>query len=359
MAGAAECTVLTSVSNISACPVSSIRNLARACGRDGSTGCRTKQKATNGDIGDGRRSATHAVDGDLTTSSLAAPHDAEWNPLLGDTDPWWRVELFASSSVFNVSLTLPGSETLGVNNRRVVTHPISIYIGESPDFVNNFRCASNVNRPDNSMTVQILVPCEGVGRYLHIVMPGPDEILRLTEVEVMGCHLEVPPSASVFPAGYSRWNHETGTCLPCPVGWTTDSNVAGPDMWQRCNVPCSEAMMNDASTGCKGAWYKVTGSSCRQKCAAVGLDCKRESIYFTTTFDRAKSVFDLMGETSTCSSAKPRPISTAFAWIGWGPGQVVSVYFKGSERARNWACRCERSSIDLNFEAISPLKCAR
>ena len=151
--------------------------------------------------------------------------------------------------------------------------------------------------------------------------------------------MEVPPSASVFPAGYSRWNHETGTCLPCPVGWTTDSNVAGPDMWQRCNVPCSEAMMNDASTGCKGAWYKTLAypyigggfgysNSCGAKCAAVGLHCNENSIYFTTTFDRAKSVYDLLGETSTCSSAKPVPISTVFAPL-WniqhsgGLGQMV------------------------------------
>ena len=87
-------------------------------------------------------------------------------------------------------------------------------------------------------------------------------------------------------------------------------------MWQGCNVPCSEAMMNDASTGCKGAWYTTqywpsvynghvwdgTGNSCTQKCASLGLRCDLETIKFTTTFDRAKSVLELMGEFSTCAS---------------------------------------------------------
>ena len=63
-------------------------------------------------------------------------------------------------------------------------------------------------------------------------------------------------------------------------------------MWRGCNVPCPEAMMNDAATGCRGAWYTTnywtnaynghvwdgTGSSCTQKCASLGLRCDLETI---------------------------------------------------------------------------------
>ena len=140
--------------------------------------------------------------------------------------------------------------------------------------------------------------------------------------------MEAVPSASRCPAGFSSWNMSTGTCKACPVGWTTDSNVAGPDMWQGCNVPCSPAMMNDVSTGCRGAWYKTLAwpdcwncpNSCRDKCTSLGLQCNLESLKFVTTFDRAKSVFDLMGESSTCSSANP-PIGLEYSY-GMGPGQV-------------------------------------
>ena len=277
-------------------------------------------------------SIASAIDGDLATTSVTA----------SSTDPWWSVELFASTSVLSVTLTLPGSGTLGPNDVPIVdvTHPLSIYVGDSPDFGQNQRCTADVSRPDSSSSHQLIVPCQGVGRYVHVVMPGNDRVLMLTEVEVIGNHLETAPAASGCPAGYSSWN--SGVCEPCPVGWTTNNNVAGPDMWQGCNVPCSATMMNDDSTGCKGAWYKTLsypsstgnwgwsdtgiGNSCTAKCAGVGLQCNLQSLRFASTFDRVRSVFELLGESSVCN---PPGAHIRFGWstpvesppLGWGPTQ--------------------------------------
>ena len=308
--------------------VVSPKNLVRVCGRDGSTICRPNQKVTSMH----HRGPELAIDGDLATTSVTA----------SSTDPWWSVELFASTSVLSVTLTLPGSGTLGPNNVPIVdvTHPLSIYVGDSPDFGQNQRCTADVSRPDSSSSHQLIVPCQGVGRYVHVVMPGNDRVLMLTEVEVIGNHLETAPAASGCPAGYSSWN--SGVCEPCPVGWTTNNNVAGPDMWQGCNVPCSATMMNDDSTGCKGAWYKTLswpsstgnwgwsdtgiGNSCTAKCAEVGLQCNLQSLRFASTFDRVRSVFELLGESSVCN---PPGAHIRFGWstpvesppLGWGPTQ--------------------------------------
>ena len=128
------------------------------------------------------------------------------------------------------------------------------------------------------------------------------------------------------PVGYGRWN--SSTCKPCPVGWTTTSGGATQDMWQGCTVPCSEAMMSNASTGCKGAWYQTLshpqvsqGVSCTAKCAEKGLRCNWQALNFTSTVGHARSVFDLLGVSSSCNPSTISIQSDPYDWGGWGAGQ--------------------------------------
>jgi hypothetical protein len=121
---------------------------------------------------------------------------------------------------------------------------------------------------------------------------------------------------------HGRWN--ATTCRPCPVGWTTTSGGATQAMWQGCTVPCSEAMMSDAATGCRGAWYQtlrwpqVTSdsmdNSCTAKCAEKGLRCNWQAINFTSTVGLARSVFEVTGVWSSCD---PDPSWTSTIAIGY------------------------------------------
>ena len=148
-------------------------------------------------------------------------------------------------------------------------------------------------------------------------------------------------ATATCPVGYGKWN--ATTCKPCPVGWTTTSGGATQDMWQGCTVPCSEAMMSDAVTGCKGAWYQtmsyplVYGDaqavSCTAKCAEKGLQCNWQALNFTSTVGHTRSVFDLLGVLSSCNcdarlvpqefaaSCLTDPSTIAIGW--WGPGQMT------------------------------------
>jgi len=120
---------------------SRIRNLVRVCGRDGSSICRTAQKSTSGGT------SNKAIDGNFATSMQVSSS-------VDVTDPWWRVELLALSSVFNVTLTLPGSAT---------SRPLSMYVGTSTDYRYNSLCAAI-----SPSSVKLQVPCSGVGRYLTL-----------------------------------------------------------------------------------------------------------------------------------------------------------------------------------------------
>ena len=134
-------------------------------------------------------------------------------------------------------------------------------------------------------------------------------------------------TTTTCPVGYGLWS--SSTCKPCPVGWTTTSDGATHNMWQGCTVPCSEAMMSNAATGCKGAWYKtlsypqVYGDtqavSCTAECAGKGLQCNWKTLNFTSTVGLAQSVFDLLGVLSSCN---PSTIAWTDGWI-YGLGQLT------------------------------------
>jgi hypothetical protein len=143
-----------------------------------------------------------------------------------------------------------------------------------------------------------------------------------------------PPAANAIascPVGYGKWN--ATTCKPCPVGWTTTSGGATEDMWQGCTVPCSEAMMSDDATGCKGAWYQTLsypqfvgdGVSCTAECAERGLRCNWQALNFTSTVGHAQSVYNLLGV--SCSSW------VADGLLGkWtcGSCDIATCYFRNS-----------------------------
>ena len=78
-------------------------------------------------------------------------------------------------------------------------------------------------------------------------------------------------------------------------------------MWQGCNVACSAAMMQDPSSGCKGAWYE-TYSSCNSKCSDLGLTCSVESlIHSTKTYEKARAALEVTGLFSTCAGLSYDP----------------------------------------------------
>jgi hypothetical protein len=147
-------------------------------------------------------------------------------------------------------------------------------------------------------------------------------------------------TTTTCPVGYGLWS--SSTCKPCPVGWTTTSDGATQNMWQGCTVPCSEAMMSNAATGCKGAWYKtlsypqVYGDgqavSCTAECSAKGLQCNWKTLNFTSTVGLAQSVFDLLGVLSSCNPSTiawtdewARQTKVSFTWEPWidGLGQLT------------------------------------
>ena len=151
---------------------------------------------------------------------------------------------------------------------------LSVYLGDSASYLDNSLCASIPARQSSSEILTLNAVCSGVGRYLHIVMPGQNKHLQIFDVSAMGCVIDSPPIQSACPVGEHL---VASACVPCPAGWTTDGNVAGPEMWQRCNVACTAAMLEDPSSGCNGAWY-TTYSSCSSKCSGIGMSCNLESL---------------------------------------------------------------------------------
>jgi hypothetical protein len=225
------------------------KNLGRGCGQDGASVCPTRQKNSWGNYG-----PELATDGNLQTTSLAAAcsNCNVWDNLYGDTDPWWRVELVAMSSVSSVGLMLPPSATLGPNNVQVVSHPLSIYLGESPDFANNKLCAADVS---GSPWTTFEVPCQGVGTYLHIVMPGQDRVLRLIEVSIWGCQ----DCAAGKYQGTASWGG--AECIDCAAG-----KYSGTASLTVCSS-CFEGKYT--FTGASVCTACAAGSTARPSCRAL------------------------------------------------------------------------------------------
>jgi hypothetical protein len=277
------------------CPAG-FRNLVRMCGRSGTSLC--------------------------PSSYLFPLTNIPWwtnSTYTTSTNPVWRVDFMASCAVAGVEVSLAASHA-GVQ--------LQVYLGDSPRYAENSMCASIPAREPSPSVTALTVACSGVGRYLYVAMPGENNKLRIHNVSATGCVIDSPPALSSCPVG----EHRAGAdCLPCPAGWTTDANVAGPDMWQGCNVACSAAMMSDPSSGCKGAWYltgtpscmwpSCTYSSCSSKCSSVGLRCSVESlIHSSRTVERARKVLEVTGMFSSCASLSMNPGANSFCcgWLQWG-----------------------------------------
>jgi len=235
------------------------------------------------------------------------------------TNPVWRVDFIASCAVASVNISLAASHA---------GNGLKVYLSNSASYAESSLCASiPVRTPSQSVTA-LTVACSGVGRYLHIAMPGENNKIQFHDVSATGCVIDSPPAPSSCPVGKYRVGAD---CLSCPAGWTTDGDMTGPDMWQGCNVACSAPMMADPSSGCKGAWYTTgapscnypscTYSSCSSKCSSMGLTCSGESlIHSSKTVERARRVLEITGMFSSCASLSMNPGANSFigGWLQWG-----------------------------------------
>lgn len=64
----------------------------------------------------------------------------------------------------------------------------SLYVGNTSDWRQNVACAEGLpapmNPPPNNFAV---VPCHGVGRYLHLVIPREGAVINVMEIMASGC----------------------------------------------------------------------------------------------------------------------------------------------------------------------------
>jgi streptogramin lyase len=235
------------------------------------------------------------------------------------TNPVWRVDFISSCAVANVEISLAASHA---------GNGLKVYLGNSSIYAESSLCAIIPARTPSQSVTTLTVACSGVGRYLHIAMPGENNKIQFHDVSATGCVIDSPPAPSSCPVGKYRVGAD---CLSCPAGWTTDGDVTGPDMWQGCNVACSAAMMADPSSGCKGAWFltgapscnwpSCTYSSCSIKCSSMGLTCSVESlIHSSKTVERARRVLEITDMFSSCASLSMNPGANSFCcgWLQWG-----------------------------------------
>ncbi|XP_055506263.1 fucolectin-1-like [Leucoraja erinacea] len=98
-------------------------------------------------------------------------------------NPWWRVDLTESFNVSDVIITnradccsdqLQGAE---------------IRIGDSLENEGNSNKLCGI--ADAVFGPKLIFICDGfIGRYVNVIIPGPDKILTLCEVEIFGSELE-------------------------------------------------------------------------------------------------------------------------------------------------------------------------
>ncbi|XP_055521982.1 fucolectin-1-like [Leucoraja erinacea] len=133
--------------------------------------------ATQSSIDEGavaERANDGTIDTDFTHGSCART--------IKSKNPWWRVDLKESYSVSDVRITnradCCSDQLLGAE----------IHIGDSleNDGNSNTRCGIVDSVAGTTLTFN----CGGiVGQYVNIVIPGPDKILTLCEVEIFGSEL--------------------------------------------------------------------------------------------------------------------------------------------------------------------------
>ncbi|XP_055506227.1 fucolectin-like [Leucoraja erinacea] len=114
-------------------------------------------------------------------------------------DPWWRVDLKERYNVSDVKITNRGdccSDQI---------QGAEIRIGDS--LANN----GNSNRfcaTVESVSTTLSINCGGiVGRYVNIIIPGPDKILTLCEIEIFGSQLPSLPGTGRLNCPLRLWFH--------------------------------------------------------------------------------------------------------------------------------------------------------
>jgi hypothetical protein len=222
-------------------------NLLQACGRNNMSMCPATQKGIHGG------GARLAIDG-IAETIAEVGNGHPWDPVVPVQDAWWRADLIASSIVYKVNLYPANYIQPGRYAPRAgviwQTNLLAVYVGFSKDFTKNRLCAQlsaqamNVGEVPSATAYAASLPilnfkpqnisinCDSPvsGTYVHLVAPGSATILSMSEVEVFGRRIEGPPvpPAACNP-GY-RYNTSQGTCVRCPVGWTTDATVSAPFM---------------------------------------------------------------------------------------------------------------------------------
>ena len=202
-------------------------NLARLCGSDGQQPCATSQSSTGHE-----GHASRAVDGnqDTTFAGLSCTHTS--NP--GQSAPWWKINLGQIRTVSTVRIWNRGdwcSDRLS---------NFEIRIGNGPSsYEDNSVCATGVTAP-RSPPYSSDVSCNGMGRYLFVVIPGNNQILTLCEVQVI---------SDILPGGFLGPN--SGPCVVCETGkykaLSGNRRYLACDACPACNMACDACPANSNS----------------------------------------------------------------------------------------------------------------
>ncbi|XP_059356686.1 fucolectin-1-like [Carassius carassius] len=145
--------------------------------------------------------AANAIDG-IRYSPSGKPYPEETYTYCSHTDkelnPWWRLDLLDSYSIYKVTITNRGDGWLDQ------TTGVEIRIGNSLENNgnNNPRCGVTSSFPAGS---SVSFSCGGMeGRYVNMYIPNIQKYLTLCEVEVYGtgvrvkaryCHLGTQPAS--------------------------------------------------------------------------------------------------------------------------------------------------------------------
>ncbi|GAA6094211.1 fucolectin-like [Tachysurus ichikawai] len=129
-----------------------------------------------------------ATQSSLYTNNYYAPFaiDGKRNSVMGSgscthtstqTDPWWRVDLLAVYDIIMVTVTNRGDCCAErINGAEIHIGNSSINNGN-----NNPSCAVISSMPAGA---SVNYTCNMSGRYVNIIIPGPNHVVSLCEVEV-------------------------------------------------------------------------------------------------------------------------------------------------------------------------------
>ncbi|XP_068179810.1 uncharacterized protein [Antennarius striatus] len=119
--------------------------------------------------------ASNAIDGNRNPLY----HDMSCTHTNAQTNPWWRVDLLEPYVVTSIAITNRQEGAERINGAEV-------YVGKGKDNFFSNAMVARISRIPGGQTLELTFTKHVEGRYVTVVIPGPNRILTLCEVEVYG-----------------------------------------------------------------------------------------------------------------------------------------------------------------------------